>query len=465
MGLGKTIQVLDLLQQEHTDVSKLRKSTSKSGPDDPSLLLVPASLLGNWRQECEKFTPRLRMRFAHRSEGDEAILRALEDPKAPLPDCDVLVTTYNMVRRLKGFETRSWRMLILDEAQAIKNPGSLQTRAIKKLKAQSRLVMTGTPIENQIGDLWSLFDFCSPGLLGTQTAFKKTIQRLNKQEENAAYAAVRRLVRPYILRRLKTDPQIVPDLPEKTEVTTSCLLSRKQATLYKKVVTDLSQVLKGAEGIQRRGLVLGSLMQLKQICNHPDHFLGGTEFGAQDSGKFQRLAELCEPIRERQERLLVFTQFQALTEPLAEYLGGLFNRSGLVLHGGTPVKRRKELVADFQAEDGPPFFVISVKAGGVGLNLTAASHVIHFDRWWNPAVENQATDRAFRIGQKRNVLVHKFVCRGTLEERIDQTLREKQTLSDNILNVDGQVLLTEMSNEQLLDFVSLDFNRAVESDA
>ncbi len=456
MGLGKTIQILDLLQQEHAG------PPAKNG--DPSLLLVPASLLGNWQQETERFAPRLRLRIAHRSEKDAQLLDLLSTVNdRTIDDCDVVVTTYNMVRKLKGIESRKWRMLILDEAQAIKNASSLQSRAIRKLQAETRFVMTGTPIENQIGDLWSLFDFCCPGLLGTSSGFKKTIKRLNERDESAAYRAIRKLVRPYILRRLKTDPGIADELPEKTQLRTDCLLSRKQATLYKKVVQELSQALKSAEGIQRRGLVLGSLMQLKQICNHPAQFLGDPLFAPKESGKFQRLAELCEPIRLRQERLLIFTQFQSITEPLADYLQDVFGRSGLVLHGGTPVKRRKKLVAEFQADDGPPFFVISVKAGGVGLNLTAASHVIHFDRWWNPAVENQATDRAFRIGQKRNVFVHKFVCRGTLEEQIDATLQEKQELSDQILDGDGQTMLTEMSDEQLLEFVSLDFERAVDT--
>jgi non-specific serine/threonine protein kinase len=355
---------------------------------------------------------------------------------------------------------RRWEMAVLDEAQAIKNAGSTQARAVKKLKAGCRLALTGTPVENHLGDLWSLFDFCCPGLLGTSAEFKKFVKRVNETQDAHAFGAIRRLVRPYLLRRLKTDPSIVPDLPDKTEMRTECGLSKRQAVLYEQCVDDLSERLESAEGIGRRGLVLASLMRLKQICNHPAQFVGSRDFEPADSGKFERLRLLAEPIVERQEKVLVFTQFQALCEPLAEYLAAVFGRTGLVLHGATPVKKRGELVAEFQDERGPPFFVISLKAGGSGLNLTAANHVVHFDRWWNPAVENQATDRAFRIGQKRNVLVHKFVCRGTVEERIDSMIASKQMLADQVLKADGEAMLTEMDNDELMRFVALDLGRA-----
>jgi non-specific serine/threonine protein kinase len=314
-------------------------------------------------------------------------------------------------------------------------------------------------VENHLGDLWSLFDFCCPGLLGTAGEFKKFVKRLNGQQSPQAFAGLRRLVQPYILRRLKTDPGIVPDLPEKTEMRTECGLSKKQAALYGRLVAELTTRLKQAEGIARRGLVLGTLMQLKQICNHPAQYLGSGQYEPQDSGKFERLRLLCEPIVERQERMLVFTQFQTLTHPLAEFLATVFDRTGLVLHGGTPVRKRAELVARFQEPSGPPFLVASLKAGGSGLNLTAAAHVVHFDRWWNPAVENQATDRAFRIGQKRNVLVHKFVCRGTVEERIDRLIQSKQDVADQLLEREGETMLTEMNDSELLKFVSLDIHR------
>jgi non-specific serine/threonine protein kinase len=269
-------------------------------------------------------------------------------------------------------------------------------------------------------------------------------------------------VQPYILRRLKTDKKVIADLPEKTEVQAYCSLSRKQAALYEQAIRDLEEKLDTVEGMERRGLVLAQLMRLKQICNHPAQLLGHGTYDPADSGKFQRLAELCEELAERQEKALVFSQFRELSEPLAKFLEGIFGRPGLVLHGGTPVRRRRELVESFQRDDGPPFFVLSLKAGGTGLNLTAASHVIHFDRWWNPAVENQATDRAFRIGQKKNVLVHKFVCRGTVEEKIDELIAHKQSLAQDVLE-GGEVLLTELDNEQLLRLVALDVHKALDS--
>jgi non-specific serine/threonine protein kinase len=259
---------------------------------------------------------------------------------------------------------------------------------------------------------------------------------------------------------MKTDPAIVPDLPDKTEMRVYCGLAKKQAVLYERAVKEFARRLKSADEMERRGIVLSTLMQFKQICNHPSQYLREAEFLPGDSGKFERLATICRTIIERQERVLVFTQFQTLTEPLAEYLAGVFGRPGLVLHGGVAVGKRKELVRQFQAEGGPPFFVISVKSGGTGLNLTAASHVVHFDRWWNPAVENQATDRAFRIGQKKNVLVHKFVCRGTIEERVDLMLAEKQQLADELLDQGGETALTELSDDELLKFVALDLERA-----
>ena len=453
MGLGKTIQVIDLL------LHRQREADSRSRR--PSLLVVPASLVGNWKQELERFAPTLRAFYVHRSECDaDTLARVAKDPAAELADFDVVVTTYGLVWRLEWLRGPAWQLVVLDEAQAIKNASSAQTRAVKQLQAAGRIALTGTPVENHLGDLWSIFDFCCPGLLGSAAQFKQFIKRLIKQQNSQAFAGLRRLVRPYILRRMKTDPAIVPDLPEKTEMRTECGLAKKQAVLYERAVSELAKRLETADGMARRGLVLSMLMQLKQICNHPSQYLGEAEFAPRESGKFDRLAQLCEPINERQERVLVFTQFQAITAPLAAYLAEVFGRPGLVLHGGVPVGKRKELVRAFQQDDGPPFFVISVKAGGTGLNLTAASHVIHFDRWWNPAVENQATDRAFRIGQKKNVLVHKFVCRGTVEERIDQMLRDKQQLADQVLDEGGETALTEMNDAELLKFVSLDLERA-----
>ncbi len=281
--------------------------------------------------------------------------------------------------------------------------------------------------------------------------------------EHNAYAPLREVVKPYILRRLKTDKSVISDLPDKTEVTAHCLLCRPQAALYQKSVDELKRALVELSGIERRGVVLAFLMRFKQICNHPSQWLGDGEYKAGDSGKFARLQELCEPIAARQDKLLVFTQFREMTGPLASFLHELFGRPGLVLHGGTPVRKRQGLVLRFQESDEAPFMVLSLKAGGTGLNLTAASHVVHFDRWWNPAVENQATDRAYRIGQKKNVLVHKFVCKGTVEERIDALIASKQRLSDELLSGAAEAQLTEMSNDELLSFVSLDMQSALTS--
>jgi SNF2 family DNA or RNA helicase len=459
MGLGKTIQVIDLLLQ--------RRRAAGSENVAPCLLVVPASLLGNWRQELTRFAPMLKVRMLHRSECDaETLQNIAAHPARELAGFDLVATTYGLVRRQPWLADVLWSMVILDEAQAIKNAGSTQTKSVKALPAGVRLVLTGTPVENHLGDLWSLFDFACPGLLGNAAEFKRYVKRLNAQHDPQAYASLRRLVRPYILRRLKTDPDIVSDLPLKTELRVECGLAKKQAALYEKAVSDLAERLKKADGIARRGLVLVMLMQLKQICNHPSQHLQRSEYAPADSGKFERLRLLCEPIVERQERALVFTQFQSLTEPLANWLASIFGRQGLVLHGGTPVKKRSDLVQQFQSDGGPPFFVISLKAGGSGLNLTAASHVIHFDRWWNPAVENQATDRAFRIGQKRNVLVHKFVCRGTVEERIDALIASKQAVADQILGPGEEVdiKLTEMSDDELLGFVAHDLRRALDED-
>ena len=367
-----------------------------------------------------------------------------------------------MLARLEALRRRPWNMAILDEAQAIKNPDTRQARAVKQLQAAARFALTGTPVENRAGDLWSIFDFLNPGLLGSAHAFAQFI-RARGDSPQPDYGPLRALTRPYILRRLKTDRRIIADLPDKTEMRAWCALTRPQAALYQKAVTELAEGLQEADGIQRRGLVLAFIMRFKQICNHPSQWLGDGSYAPEASGKFGRLRELVEEIAARQEKALVFTQFREITDPLSAFLGELFGRPGLVLHGGTPVAQRRTLVESFQRDDGPPFFLLTVKAGGAGLNLTQAAHVIHFDRWWNPAVENQATDRAFRIGQKQNVLVHKFVCRGTVEERIDQVIESKQSLSAELLEGGGERLLTEMNNNELLQFVALDLHRATEA--
>ena len=448
MGLGKTMQVIALLL-----------ALKKKGCGKPSLLVLPASLLANWKTELERFAPSLRCVFLHRSQmSNKAIDAVAADDGAALAGIDAVLTTYGTLMRQPWISRRAWHVVVLDEAQAIKNPAAQQTKAVKQLEAASRIVLTGTPVENRVSDLWSLFDFLNPGLLGSAARFKGFIKALSEQSTDQ-YAPLRNLVGPYILRRLKTDRSIIDDLPEKTEVSAYCGLSKSQAALYHKAVGELAASLKNLEGMKRRGLVLAYLLRFKQICNHPSQFLGDGFYDPKNSGKFLRLAEICEEIAARQEKLLVFTQFREMTAPLASFLARAFGQPGLVLHGGTPVGQRQKLVESFQHEQGPPFFVLSLKAGGTGLNLTEASHVIHFDRWWNPAVENQATDRAFRIGQKKNVLVHKFVCQGTVEERIDALITEKTTLANDLLEGGAEVLLTEMDNEALLRLVSLDIDK------
>jgi non-specific serine/threonine protein kinase len=325
---------------------------------------------------------------------------------------------------------------------------------VKQLKASYKLAMTGTPIENRLADLWSLFDFLNKGLLGSAKEFTNFTKKL--QETSDGYARLKRVVSPFMLRRLKTDKTVISDLPEKIEMKTYSVLTKKQVVLYNKIVNDLKAKLESAEeGIERKGLVLSSLMKLKQICNHPDQFMGQNGYAENESGKYSRLREICETIVEKRERVLIFTQFKEITEPLNSFLETIFQHQGLVLHGGTAVTKRKDLVAKFQGAEYVPFMVLSIKAGGVGLNLTSANHVIHFDRWWNPAVENQATDRAFRIGQKKNVIVHKFITKGTIEEKIDLMIEDKTKLLQDIIPDSQESWITELYNKQLLDLFAL----------
>ncbi len=449
MGLGKTIQVLAML---------LKRKAAPGGLKGPSLLVAPASLLANWRAELNRFAPALTHWTAHPSEWDS---QAAGEIKSAIARHDLVLTTYGMASRLAELRDQAWELVILDEAQAIKNPETRQTRAVKALRAGGRFALTGTPVENRAGDLWSIFDFLNPGLLGSATEFGRYFRTLTTAER-PDYGPLRNLTQPYILRRLKTDKRVIADLPEKTEVRAWCALTKQQAALYEQSVADLAQGLEHADGIERRGLVLAFIMRFKQICNHPSHWLKDGAFDPGASGKFARLRELAEEIADRQEKVLVFTQFREMTGPLDTFLSGLFGRPGLVLQGSTKIADRRQLVESFQQDGGPPYFILTVKAGGSGLNLTQAAQVIHFDRWWNPAVENQATDRAFRIGQKQNVLVHKFVCRGTIEERIDQVIEQKQSLSTELLDGGGaEKILTEMNNDELLRFVALDLKRAV----
>jgi non-specific serine/threonine protein kinase len=455
MGLGKTIQTIALFllcRRSH------RLGTNGSGgPGQPSLVVAPASLLGNWKAELERFAPTLRVLVAHGSETPADQLAALN--AEALAGFDVVLTSYGSLQRIAALAAMTWDVVVVDEAQAIKNAGTRQSRAVRALRARCRLALTGTPVENRLSDLWSIFAFSNPGLLGSDREFSAFVKGLEARAHDS-YGPLRALVRPYILRRLKTQKQIIADLPDKTELKAFCGLSRKQTALYQQAVQTLARDLASSDGMARRGVVLAALTRLKQICNHPSAWLKDGAWDPAESGKLQRLGELVDEIASRQEKVLVFTQWKEVTQPLAAYLGQRFGRAGLVLSGETAVGRRQRLVEQFQAEDGPPFFVLSLRAGGTGLNLTAAAHVVHFDRWWNPAVEDQATDRAFRIGQKRNVLVHKLICRGTLEDRIDALIESKRELARQLIEEDGGAPLTELSNEEILQLVALDVRAA-----
>jgi non-specific serine/threonine protein kinase len=438
MGLGKTVQVIALLNY------------IRSQKHEKALLIVPASLIGNWISEITKFAPSLNYYVIHPSENKDQETNADVLGK----EYDLYITTYGMLAKHDWLKTITWDSLILDEAQAIKNPGTKQTKGVKQLKASYKLAMTGTPIENRLADLWSLFDFLNKGLLGSAKEFTNFTKKL--QETPDGYARLKRVVSPFMLRRLKTDKTVISDLPEKIEMKTYSTLTKKQVVLYNKIVNDLKAKLESTEeGIERKGLVLSSLMKLKQICNHPDQFMGQNDYAEDESGKYARLREIYETIYEKRERVLIFTQFKEIAEPLNRFLETIFQHKGLVLHGGTVVTKRKDLVAKFQGAEYVPFMVLSIKAGGVGLNLTSANHVIHFDRWWNPAVENQATDRAFRIGQKKNVIVHKFITKGTIEEKIDLMIEDKTQLLQEIIPDSQENWIAEMDNKQLMNLFAL----------
>ena len=445
MGLGKTVQALAFLNILKSDSKKSGKSTKAS------LLVIPASLISNWTKEIERFSPDIKYFVAH--PGVNSKKNAEPEDEEFLDAFDLVITTYALAKKYDWLQSHSWNYIILDEAQAIKNPGTKQTRAIKKMTCQNRIIMTGTPIENRLSDLWSLFDFLNPGLLGNAKEFKGFAKKL--KDDRSGYSKLRKLISPYILRRLKTDKSVISDLPDKVEMKTYASLSKKQIILYRNIVRDIKETIAETEGIQRKGLILSSIMRFKQLCNHPDQYLGTGGFEEKDSGKFSRLREICETIYEKREKVLVFTQFKEMTEPLHDFLETIFGRKGLILHGSVPVGKRKKLIDEFQSESYVPFMVLSLKAGGVGLNLTEANHVIHFDRWWNPAVENQATDRVFRIGQKKNVIVHKFLTRGTIEEKIDMMLEEKAKLSEDVIASAGDAWITEMNNDELMGLLKL----------
>jgi SNF2 family DNA or RNA helicase len=440
MGLGKTIELITLLLHEQQKELPLGVSLA------PTLLICPMSIVGNWQKELQRFGPSLDVMIHYGPErlADEAFTDEARKH-------DVVITTYALALRdkeqLKGIE---WENVVIDEAQNIKNETAKQTQAIKQLSARNKIALTGTPVENRLSELWSIMEFLNPGYLGSGKDFRNNfaipIERYHNPEQSAA---LKRLIQPFVLRRLKTDKTIIQDLPDKMEMNVFCNLTQEQASLYEAVVKEMMEKIELAEGMERRGLILATLTKLKQVCNHPAHFLSDKSSLPHRSGKLARLEEMLEEVLEGNEKALIFTQYAEMGEMLQQHLQERFGCEILFLQGKTPKKQRDLMVQRFQEEQhGAPLFILSLKAGGVGLNLTAANHVFHFDRWWNPAVENQATDRAFRIGQTKNVQVYKYVCIGTLEERIDQMIEQKKVLAESIVG-SGENWLTEMSTDQL----------------
>jgi SNF2 family DNA or RNA helicase len=449
MGLGKTVQALTMLLRLKEELERL---------PGPTLLICPTSVVINWQQESQRFTPGLRTLVHQGSERPrgQAFVAAAQE-------VDMVFTSYALARRDEEVLSQvKWLGIVLDEAQNIKNPDTKQSRVIRSLPAHYRMALTGTPVENRLLELWSIMQFLNPGFLGSRKKFRRQFTiPIEKQGDDGAARRLRQLTGPFILRRLKTDPTVIQDLPEKQETKVYCTLSEEQATLYQAVVRDVLQAIEAQEegGIARKGMVLSMLMQLKQICNHPVQYLHQTEAynpleDIRRSGKLRRFHAILDEVLAEGDRLLVFSQFTEMGGLLKQYIQERFGVNVLFLHGGVKAGKRAALVERFQAADGPPVFILSLKAGGTGLNLTRANHVFHFDRWWNPAVEDQATDRAFRIGQTRNVLVHKFVCLGTLEERIDQMIEEKKALAESIVG-SGENWLTEMSTADLRALVKL----------
>ena len=441
MGLGKTVQVLALIQRDR-----------EAGVRRPVLVICPTSVVNNWSKEAARFTPELPLMVHHgidRRRG-EALTREAEKSA-------VVISTYALMQRdLEHLRGINWAGIILDEAQNIKNPEAKQSRAAYQLQGGYRIALSGTPVENTVGDLWSIFQFLNPGLLGTKAEFKRTyFLPIQIGQDEGAVERLKRITGPFILRRLKTDKSIISDLPEKMEMKVFCSLTREQASLYQSVLKVVEEELPAADGIKRRGVILATLSRLKQVCNHPAHFLGDNSSIPGRSGKVARLTEMIEEVIASGERALVFTQFAEMGKILKTHLQETFGREILFLYGATPRNQRDEMVERFQAEhEGPPVFVLSLKAGGTGLNLTGANHVFHFDRWWNPAVEQQATDRTFRIGQKKNVQVYKFVCAGTLEEKIDEMIERKRGIAEKVVG-SGEGWLTELSNDELRDIFAL----------
>ncbi len=440
MGLGKTIQTLALIQHAR-----------RAGEQRPVLLICPTSVVGNWQKESARFTPELPVLVHHgigRHRGEAFQAEAARHA--------IVISSYSLLNRDQEILREvDWAGVILDEAQNIKNPETRQARAARSLACGYRITLTGTPVENNVGDLWSLMEFLNPGFLGSQSGFRKRFfVPIQVYSDHNAAERLRRITGPFILRRLKTDRSIIADLPDKLEMKVFCNLTKEQASLYEAVVKDAEKSIESAEGIERKGLVLATLMKLKQVCNHPAQFLNDKSAIGGRSGKLARLSEMLEETLEVGDRSLIFTQFSEMGEILVRHLRETFGVEILFLHGGTAKKQRDRMVDRFALEDGPRIFLLSLKAGGTGLNLTSANHVFHFDRWWNPAVENQATDRAFRIGQTRNVQVHKFVCAGTLEEKIDDMIERKKDVAGRVVGA-GEAWLSELSNAELRSLFEL----------
>ena len=445
MGLGKTAQTLSLLLAERT-------GGEPGGPVLPTLLICPMSLVSNWQKEAARFAPSLRVYVHHggtRRRDDEFL--------AAVADADLVITTYGTaLRDLRPLRDLAWGRVVCDEAQAIKNSGTRQAQAVRAIPARTRLALTGTPVENHLAELWSIMEFCNPGLLGPAKRFRRRFQEpIENRQDADATAALKRATGPFVLRRLKTDKSIISDLPEKNEMKVWCTLTAEQATLYQAVVEDMMAVIEGSEGIQRRGNVIAAMTKLKQVCNHPAHLLKDGSRLPGRSGKLALLENLAEEIIEDGDKALIFTQYAEFGSMLQPYLAAHLDRPVLWLHGGLTKAKRDELVDRFQTDDEPMLFLLSLKAAGTGLNLTAANHVVHFDRWWNPAVEDQATDRAFRIGQSRNVQVRKFICTGTLEEKIDAMIERKKALASSVVGT-GEEWVTDLSTDQLRELFSLD---------
>jgi SNF2 family DNA or RNA helicase len=441
MGLGKTIQALALFCHERSN-----------GANRPALLVCPTSVVGNWRKEAARFAPGLPVLVHHglaRTRGQEFVEEAGRHA--------VIISTYSLVHRdLEILKDVAWSGIVLDEAQNIKNPETRQSRAVRSLTADYRIALTGTPVENNVGELWAIMEFLNAGYLGNAAEFRRSFLLPIQKGDPDAVGKLRKLTAPFVLRRLKTDRSVLEDLPEKMEMKVFCNLTPEQASLYKSVVEDTTRSLDASTGIKRKGVILAALTKLKQVCNHPAQFLGDESPLPGRSGKLSRLTEMVEELLAEGDRALIFSQFADMGRRLRSHLSATFGQEALFLHGGVPAHKRDQMVERFQnsGDSGPRLFVLSLKAGGTGLNLTAANHVFHFDRWWNPAVENQATDRAFRIGQKRNVQVHKFVCVGTLEERIDEMIERKKAIADNVVGA-GEAWLTELSTAEIKELFAL----------